>query len=186
MASTAPATATCSFIIDDASVRYAQTKAVAFTSTSTKLAVGAAGGLVGGVLLAQHAKSGFFARLVTPPGEYTLSVNERGLGIGRPGLMESVWNWSDIEFWSADKKVFMAQDRAGNFIVLPRSAVPEQLFSLVEEICVRTMKTRKRSIARSGYNKWSEIGIGEKFARGLIFTLGFLVMIFALLTFAVV
>lgn len=178
--------ATCSFTLDDDVLRYAQKRSANLVPRGTQAAVGLAGGLVGGLILAQSVKSDFFHRLLTPAGTYGLSVSDVGLQLTGFGDQQLILRWEDIETWAVDKEVFMAQDVRGRYLVLPRRAVPEQIFSIIEEICTIAAKRANRKLGRGSYGKWSQLGTGEKIVRGFIYTVGGIIVLLSLMVFAIV
>lgn len=147
----------------------------------TQAAVGLAGGLIGGLILAQSAKADFHSRLLTRAGQYELAVSEVGLQVTGHGDQLLLLRWESLRAWGADDVLFVAQDMRGNHVVLPRRHIPEPIFSMIVEICTITRKGAKRNLGRSSFRKWSEISTGEKIVRGAIYTVGVLVLLFALL-----
>ncbi len=172
--------ATCSFVLDDDTLRYAQKQAFTLVPRRTQTTVALVGGVVGSAILGEVAKSEFFDHLMTPAGEYELAVSEHGLVFSNIFNQRATLEWVDIESWGADKRVFIAQDVRGKRVVLPRTAIPEHIFSMIVEICSIAAKRAKRKVGKSRYGKWSQLGTGEKIVRGFIYTVGVLVLLLAL------
>ena len=178
MANTAIRTEGFRFAVDQQTLWHAEKRAPAFVPRKHQLAAGP----VGGAIASRQLTGAFFSRLLTPVGEYELSVDDAGLAISHPGVSPTVLRWSKIDAWSIDKHAFLARDTSGNTVILPRAALPPDVFDVVVEICDATLKGAQISTTRN-YGQWANLGKGEKIVRGAIYTLGAVVLLASLLVF---
>lgn len=193
MTSTSPPIGTtCVFLLDDATLRYAQNRAVSVVPRKQRNTGAIIGGLLGGgllgavvgkLILGERAKATFFDELLTPPGQYELLVSEHGLALSNVANQRAVMKWTDIEAWGADDEIFIARDLRGNRLVLPRASIPEQIFSMIVEICSIAAKRAQCKVGKTTYGKWSQLGTAEKIVRGFIYLIGVVVLVLSVLIF---
>jgi|GEM_PF-6039382 len=132
MANTATRTDSYRFSVDQQAIWHAEREALAF---------------------ARETSSAFFSRLVTPIGEYEISVGDVGIALARVGVSPFMFRWSRIDAWAVDKNVFMARDTTGNTVILPRAGLPEDIFEMTVDICNSMLKGAQLTTS-GNYRKW--------------------------------